>query len=296
MRANISRIAPWVDNGKDMSDLLRFADRSDRAKLRVTGPQRAWFLDQILTQSFEDMRPGDARDAALITVHGRMTAYMEAVCTSNALLLHLEPELREATIATLTRYVLATRVEITDVTDEMGLVLIAGPGWRGVVPDPEAVTQATSSLGVDAGYVWVGRGETGALRAALERAGVRPIAEEELESIRISNGVARWGHDMDEKTFPQEAGVDERAVHYEKGCYLGQEAMAKIHFRGKVNRRLARVRGDAPLAAGTDVVLDGTTVGRVTSASDGTGLALIRYTVEPGATVTIGEGKAEVVG
>jgi folate-binding protein YgfZ len=280
-----------------MSDLLRFADRSDRAKLRVTGPQRAWFLDQILTQSFEDMGPGDARDAALITVHGRMTAYMEAVCTPDAFLIHLEPELREATVSTLTKYVLATPVEIIDVTDEMGLMLIVGPGWRGVVPDTGAATQqATSSLGVEAGYVWVGRGETAALRAALERAGGRPIAEDELESIRISNGVARWGRDMDEKTFPQEAGVDERAVHYEKGCYLGQEAMAKIHFRGKVNRRLARVRGDAPLAAGTDVVLEGTTVGRVTSASDGTGLALIRYTVQTGAMVTIGEAKAEVVG
>ncbi|MEA2485223.1 MAG: hypothetical protein QOD46_334 [Actinomycetota bacterium] len=277
-----------------MSDELRFADRSERAKLRVSGPQRAWFLDQILTQSFEDMAPGEARDAALITVHGRMTAYMEAVCTPDAFLLHLEPELREATVSTLRMYVLATQVEIEDVTDEMGLVLIIGAGWREAVPQPVA-WQTTAALGVEAGYAWVPRDRVGAVLESLEGDGVRSIVEEDLESIRISHGVARWGREMDQKTFPQEAGVDERAVHYEKGCYLGQEAMAKIHFRGKVNRRLARLRGDGPVAVGADVLLEGATVGKVTSASEGTALALVRYTVEPGAVVTIGEGRAEVI-
>jgi tRNA-modifying protein YgfZ len=277
-----------------MSDELRFADRSERAKLRVSGPQRAWFLDQILTQSFEDMAPGEARDAALITVHGRMTAYMEAVCTPDAFLLHLEPELREATVSTLRMYVLATQVEIEDVTDEMGLVLIIGAGWREAVPQPVAL-QTTAALGVEAGYAWVPQDRVGAVLESLEGDGVRSIVEEDLESIRISHGVARWGREMDQKTFPQEAGVDERAVHYEKGCYLGQEAMAKIHFRGKVNRRLARLRGDGPVAVGADVLLEGATVGKVTSASEGTALALVRYTVEPGAVVTIGEGRAEVI-
>jgi folate-binding protein YgfZ len=156
--------------------------------------------------------------------------------------------------------------------------------------------QATSSLGVDAGYVWVPAGEIDSWIGSLERSGATTIAEDELEAIRIAHGVARWGRDMDEKTFPQEAGIDERAVHYTKGCYLGQEAMAKIHFRGKVNRRLARLRAGAPVTAGSDVSLAGATVGRVTSASDGTALALVRYTVEPGTSVTVGDATAEVVG
>jgi folate-binding Fe-S cluster repair protein YgfZ len=90
--------------------------------------------------------------------------------------------------------------------------------------------------------------------------------------------------------------VDGRAVHYEKGCYLGQEAMAKIHFRGKVNRRLARLRAAAPLKVGSEVSLEGAGVGRVTSASDGSALAMIKYSVEDGAEVTIGGVTAEVVG
>jgi folate-binding protein YgfZ len=295
MRGNISRIAPGVDNGA-MLDALRYADRSERAKLRVTGQERAWFLDQILTQSFQDMEPGEARDAALITVHGRMTGYMEAVCTDEAFLLHLEPDLGKVVGSTLQRYILATRVEVSDVTDDFGLVLMAGPGWREAASGlATGVVQPTSSLGLDAGYVWTPRTETGAAIASIQRAGGGVISEDELEAIRISQGVPRWGREMDEKTFPQEAGVDERAVHYEKGCYLGQEAMAKIHFRGKVNRRLARLRADAPVPAGADVLLAGAMVGKVTSASDGTALALVRYTVEPGATVTIGEHRAEVV-
>jgi folate-binding protein YgfZ len=87
---------------------------------------------------------------------------------------------------------------------------------------------------------------------------------------------------MDEKTFPQEAGVDGRAVHYDKGCYVGQEAMAKIHFRGKVNRRLAVLNAEGTLDPGTVLKLDDAKVGEVTSAADGAALALIRYSVEPG--------------
>ena len=267
MRGNISRIAPGVDNGA-MADQLRYADRSERAKLRVTGPQRAWFLDQILTQSFQDMTPGEARDAALITVHGRMTGYMEALCTPDVFLIHLEPELGAAVASTLRGYILSTQAEVTDVTNELGLVLIVGPCWRNAAGGAPA--QATSSLGVEAGYVWAPRPETGAVIASVERAGGKAISEDELEAIRISHGIARWGRDMDEKTFPQEAGVDDRAVHYEKGCYLGQEAMAKIHFRGKVNRRLARLRSDAPVPPGAEVllhILNGESLGSATGLS-----------------------------
>jgi folate-binding protein YgfZ len=92
---------------------------------------------------------------------------------------------------------------------------------------------------------------------------------------------------MDVKTFPQEAGIDAWAVHYDKGCYVGQEAMAKIHFRGKVNRRLAKLEGTG-LSRGEDIIDDGVKVGVVTSAEGDLGLALVRYTLEPGAEVEVG--------
>ena len=260
------------------------ADRSGRGKLRFTGEQRLWFLHQILTQAFEDMAPGEARDAAFITVHGRMKAYMECVATDDELLMHFEPELRATLPDEIRRYVFATRVEIGDVSEAMGLILVVGDAWQELATQfaPEAVAHPTTSLGIAAGYVWVQRANVAALLDALAKEGARHVEEEELEAIRIAHGVARWGRDMDEKTFPQEAGIDGRAVHYNKGCYVGQEAMAKIHFRGKVNRRLAVLNAQAPLSPGTVLNLDEAKVGEVTSAADGTALALVRYTVEPG--------------
>ena len=272
------------------------ADRSERAKLRFSGPQRAWFLHQVLTQSFEDIAPGQARDAAMITPHGRMLGYVEAVATADAILCHAESSLRSSLPDAIRRYVFATQVEIDDVTDDFGLVLIGGDGWAEATRSlgDRYVVHPTRSLGAPAAYVWVDRASIRELVEWLERAGLGRAGEAELEAMRISSGAPRWGFEMNEKTLPQEAGIDEVAVHYDKGCYLGQEAMAKIHFRGKANRRLFRVRAEAPLRRGDDVMLDGTKVGVLTSASNGAGLALLRHTVAPGATVVVGETKATV--
>lgn len=269
---------------------MLIAERPERGKLRFTGEQRLWFLHQILTQAFEDMAPGEARDAAFITVHGRMKAYMETVATEDALLMHFEPELRETLPDEIRRYVFATRVEIDDVSDELGLVLVVGEGWRDLAARcaPGSLLHPTSALGVEAGYLWVEASRGAAALEALVEAGGQRVSEDELEVLRISHTIPRWGREMDEKTFPQEAGVDERAVHYDKGCYVGQEAMAKIHFRGKVNRRLAMLTAAGSLSAGTELKLDDVKVGRVTSAAAGTALALVRYTLEPGTALDAG--------
>ncbi|HJR45176.1 MAG TPA: hypothetical protein VJ927_06180 [Actinomycetota bacterium] len=269
---------------------LWFADRSERGKLRLVGEQRAWFLDQILTQSFEDMAPGDSRDSAFLTAHGRMKAYMEIVATEDALLMHFEPELRQSLPEELGRYVFATRVDIQDVTDDFGLVLVVGPGWRDAIASaaPDAVVHPTVSIGPDGGYAWVPRSAVEAAAEGLESVGARRASEQELEEMRIAHGIPRWGREMDDKTFPQEAGIDAHAVRFDKGCYLGQEAMAKIHFRGKVNRRLARLTAPGPLAQGAELKVDDVKVGSVTSAAGPNALALVRYTVAMGDEVDAG--------
>ena len=274
-----------------------YADRSDRGKLELTGPQRAWFLHQILTQAFEDIEPGEARDTALITAHGRMVAYMEVLATDDALRLHFEPELIETLPDALQRYVFATQVTIEDITNDFGLVLVVGPGWdelaRTVAPDASA--HRTLSLGVPAGYLWVAKDGVDEALVALKEAGLQEATEDELEALRVERGMARWGRDMTEKTLPPEAGLDDIAVHYDKGCYVGQEAMAKIRFRGKVNRKLRRLRADSALAVGSDITLDDSKVGTVTSAAGGHALALVRHNVEPGTQVTAGSTTATVI-
>lgn len=271
-----------------------YADRSERGKLRFSGPQDRWFLHQILTQAFEDMQPGEARDSAMITAHGRMVGYLEVLATEDGLLAHFEPELKADLPEAIRRYVFATQVEIEDVSDAWSLILVGGvePSALGDLGD--ARIHPTSALGIPAFYAWTR--SPGDLIEVLRDAGAEAASEQQLERIRIENGVARWGRDMDSKTFPQEAGITERAVHFDKGCYVGQEAMAKIHFRGKVNRRLARISADGPVEDGVELQLDGQRVGVVTSSIGMQGLAMVRYTVEPGATLTAGDREVAVVG
>lgn len=275
---------------------LTYADRSERGKLRFTGRQSRWFLHQILTQSFEDAQPGDARPAALLTPHGRMIGYLEALVTNDAVLCHFEPQLRATLPDAIRRYVLATEVEVTDVADEMGLVLLAGAGYEVTAQHvrPDLLVHPTDSLGIPAGYLWCDRSELHGVIQQISSA-ARRAAEEELEELRIANGIPRWGRDMDEKTFPQEVGIDRTAVNYAKGCYVGQEAMAKIHFRGKVNRRLARLASSGSISPGAQVLLGDQKVGTVTSSAYGSALAMLRHTVPAGEAVTIDGAAARVV-
>lgn len=278
---------------------LVYADRSDRGKLRFTGEQAAWFLHQVLTQAFEDIEPGEARDTAMITAHGRMIGYLECVATEEAILAHYEPELREVFPEQLQRYVFATRVTIEDLSDDFGLVLVAGPDLEQALDrlPSDYLVHPTRALGEPAAYVWVIRDAVEVFEKELQTLGFRSAAEAELESVRIAYGIPRWGREMDAKTFPQEAGIDATAVHYDKGCYLGQEAMAKIKFRGKVNRRLARIATiGGTIEEGADVTHDdGSKIGVVTSAHDGNALAMIRHDVVAGARVRAGESEAEVM-
>jgi tRNA-modifying protein YgfZ len=274
---------------------LVYLDRSERPKLRFTGPQRAWFLHQILTQEFEDIEPGQAREAAMLTAHGRMVGYLEVLATEDALLAHMEPELSPEFPEAIRRYVFATQVEIEDVTHDYALILVAGDDIAGLTGlPPDIAIQPTHGLGSPAAYLWTPKSHAAGAMTALADAGARRATEGEIESIRIRNGAPRWGKDMDTKTFPQEAGIDSYAVHFEKGCYVGQEAMAKIHFRGKVNRRLAILEGEG-LSEGTDVTQEGAKVGTVTSSAPGLALAMVKYTVEPGTVVDVGDEQAKVV-
>jgi len=276
-----------------MSNSFLVADRSERGKLRLTGPQRVWYLHQVTTQAFENVSAGESLDAAMLTVHGRMIGFFEAVVTDDAILCHCEPELTSALFESLTKFVFATDVQIEDVTSDFGLILTTG--------DPNVsvglVVQKARWIGVPAHHVWVRSTDVGPAVAELRDRGGEVVDEASIDALRVRHGAPRWGREMDNKTFPQEAGIDGIAVHYDKGCYTGQEAMAKIHFRGKVNRKLVQLEADEPLQAGADVVLDDAWVGSVTSAAPGPdgsffGLALVKHDVPSGSSVQAGPVRA----
>lgn len=275
---------------------MRYADRSSRGKLRFTGPQRAWFLHQIVTRSFEDISVGESRSGAMLTAKGRMVGFFEAVATDDEILMHFEDSLGETFPEEFRRYLFATQVEIDDVTVEMGLILIVGEGWQDLASKLSGgVTHATDLLGEPAGYVWLLRAELpGATRVIAD--GAAEISEEELEALRIDAGIPRWGRDMDQRSIPQEARLEEfGALDFDKGCYVGQETVAKIHFRGKVNRKVRRLEAAGPVAVGDDVSVDGEPAGTVTSAAGQNALAILKHTIEPGTKVKIGALDATVI-
>jgi folate-binding protein YgfZ len=129
---------------------------------------------------------------------------------------------------------------------------------------------------------------------------VDAVSEEAAECLRIESGRPRLGLDMDADTIPQEASLNERAVNFEKGCYVGQETVARLHYRGKPNRHLRGLRLSAPAAGGDEVRLGERSVGRIgsTCVSPALGpiaLALLRREAAPGDTVLVGGAEARVV-
>ncbi len=132
------------------------------------------------------------------------------------------------------------------------------------------------------------------MQRAIIDAGAKPVSEAAGEIVRVERGRPRYGVDLDDTVIPQEAGLNERAVSFTKGCYVGQETVARLYYKGKPNRHLRGLRLSGPVAPGEELRLGDRTVGRVGSAvlSPRLGhlaLALVRREAEPGALVSVGE-------
>src|SRR6202011_1147849 len=163
---------------------------------------------------------------------------------------------------------------------QRGLLSLIGPGSDAALAEPPGATEhdhhaATvdgfpvrlirSDVGID---VLCESEHTAVVSAALERAGALPIDEAVAETVRIEHGRPRFGVDIDEGTMPQEAGIHERAVSYSKGCYIGQETVARLYWKGKPNRHLRGLRLSEPLAPGTPMLLGDQQVATVGSATN----------------------------
>jgi folate-binding protein YgfZ len=173
-------------------------------------------------------------------------------------------------------------------------VSVAALAIRGLQPE---VSPDVQLIAVD----WAGEpafdaiGSEGAIAAFSERLDVRLLDADGYERARIEAGVPRQGFDTDERTIPQEAGLERVAVSFTKGCFVGQELVCRIDTRGHVNRNLRRLRAaSGSMARGEAVAFEGREVGEVTSAAGLVALAMLRREVEPGAQVTAGAVEAVV--
>ncbi len=238
--------------------------RLDRGYVAVTGLEAADFLERMLSNEVVSLEPGEARPALLLTPKSRIVAPLRVVREApESFLLITEAALAETVNSTLLRARFAAKCEIEPKPYHGYLQLGAGEGIR------------NEDYGVEAFESW----------AEDERDAAEP--GEELERLRIQAGTPVWGRELDEKVLPAEAGLDHTHVSFTKGCYPGQEPIARLRFRGHPNRRL-RVLEVGHASVGEEIVLEGKSVGRVTSAVPGLALGYVRREVEEDAELEIG--------
>jgi len=289
-------------------------DRSERGKLAVSGEERAAYLDAVLSNDIAALEPGGGTDATLLTHKGRILAEVRVLATEDELLLDTERVGLQALFDALRQFRVGYRAQLHKRTLECALLSLIGPDAEAPLADRPAAVEhshlATSVAGLavrairtDVGIDLLCASEQGsALAEALLAGGAVAIDDAVAELIRIERGRPRFGVEIDEDTMPQEAGLHERAVSYSKGCYVGQETVARLYWKGKPNRLLRGLRLSEPVAAGAPLLLGERPVGSVGSFAASPrlgpiGLALLRREAEPGAVLEVagGRGRATVV-
>lgn len=275
-------------------------ERADRGLLIVSGPEAAEYLQGQLTNDTEALEPGDWAYAALLDRKGHMQTDMRVVRPGEGpeLWLDLEPEGLAAASRHLGMYKIGREVEVTDASDGHTVISLIGPRATEFARAVEAVSLRDGE-GVD---LIVAAAERDRVLAALLEVGAVEVSPAAAEILRIETGRPRFGAEMGTETMPAEAGIVERAVSFTKGCYIGQETVARLHYKGKPNRHLRGLRFSGPVGPGESLVLGEKQVGTVGSAAlspahGPIGLAILRREAEPGATLAVGEDgvTAEVV-
>jgi tRNA-modifying protein YgfZ len=274
-------------------------DRSERGKFLVRGGEAADFLQGQVSNDVEALLSGQGCYATVLSHKGKLRTDLRVLRGDDWFWLDTEAIGHAVLEHMLRTYSLGRDVQFEDVTASRALLSLVGPAARerlDVAPPDEENSSVTGEHGL---YVATLLGvdvicEPG---TSLD---VERVSEEAAECVRIEAGRPRLGLDMDAETMPQEAGINERAVSFTKGCYVGQETVARLHYRGKPNRHLRGLRLSEPAERGTEILLGERVVGRLgsTCVSPRLGpiaLALVRREAEPGATVEVGGASAEVV-
>ena len=229
-----------------------------RGFVTVEGPDAEALLQNLLTQDLADMAEGEARRALLLTPKARIVADVRVLRTSTGFL--LETADAEALAALLLRYRLASKAEIA-ATGHWSLISLIGPDAPGIeLPGLRLETTLGALPRVDVVVPTIGL--MGSLSAA-ERAGAVPVEASAVEALRVEAGEL----DADERWMPAEAGLVDLAVSFEKGCFIGQEPVTRLHRRGHANRTPRRLSADGPLAPGAAITQDGKEVGVVLAAA-----------------------------
>jgi tRNA-modifying protein YgfZ len=282
-------------------------DRSDRGKLAVTGEDAGPFLDSMLSNDIAGIPLGGGAYATLLTHKGRILADPRVIRTDEGFLLDTERVGLQALFDAIRQLRIGYRAELHKRTLQRSLISLIGPRSEELVgnppPDPEHANGPTAIAGVPVLAVRTPVGldlifpseDLGRVRAELDRLGAIPVGQAAVDCLRVEAGTPRLGIDMDETTMPQEAGIHLRAVSFTKGCYVGQETVARLYWKGKPNRHLRGLRLSGPASPGDELRLGETVVGTLTSVAISPlhgpiGLALLRRAAAPGDHLAVADG------
>ncbi|MGB2711754.1 MAG: folate-binding protein [Conexibacter sp.] len=306
--------APDTAEDRIVREACGLIDRSERGKLALTGADAKALLQGQVTNDVEALAPGSGCYAAVLTPKGKMLGDLRILDSGDELWLDTERGALQEVFNTIHRARIGFDAELHKRTLQQGLLSLLGPDARRVAGAHAAALSkqehanaratvdgvATLLIATDVGVDLVcDAAETETLAAALRARGAEPISEATAECLRVERGRPRYGLDLDATTIPQEAGLNERAVALTKGCYVGQETVARLYYKGKPNRHLRGLRLSEPVPTGTELTLDGRPVGTLGSVASSPlhgaiGLALVRREAAPGALLDAGAARAEV--
>jgi hypothetical protein len=307
--------ADWPDDGvaahygnpareqRAMTEGQALVDRASRGVVKVSGPDRLSWLHSLTSQDLERLGPASTAQALILSPQGHLEHHLTLTDDGSATWVQVEPHTAKALVDYLNSMRFMLRVEVEDLSGVLAVQTLAGPipAEGGVLSGTGAADPATARLAEDAGAVAVMRNPFGTdlivpAEATGRLAAVFPVAGMwAFEAARIAARIPRPGLDTDHKTLPHEVGLIEPAVHLNKGCYRGQETVARIHNLGHPPRRLVFLHLDGSAdrlpAHGAPLTLaDGTQVGFVGSAArhfelGPIGLGLVKRSVDTGATL-----------
>jgi tRNA-modifying protein YgfZ len=311
----VSTVQTSPSDYRTITEACGVIDRSERGKLALSGGEGKSFLQGQVSNDVEALTPGAGCYAAFLTPKGKMLGDLRILDTGDELLLDTERVALQDLFNMIRRFSIGYQVELHKRTLESGLLSLIGPDARRVagaqaLPEVEHAHALVEVGGVPARAIRTDVGidllcdaaDSPALLAALSAAGGAVVSEEAAECLRVEHGRPRYGIDLDDTVIPQEAGLNARAVSFTKGCYVGQETVARLHYRGKPNRHLRGLRLSNEVGRGEEIEFEGRGVGRVTSTAvsprfGAIALAFVRRQAPPGSTVSVGPGgvAAEVV-
>lgn len=293
-------------------------DLSARGKIQLTGEDRARLLHAMSTNHIQQLTPGMGCYAFFLNDKGRVIADANILCRPDHFLLDVEAEVRESLYQHLDRYIIADDVTLEDRTDALSTIAIEGPEASAVIqragapmPEPEyanadwgdSLVARLSSTGAPGFFIFAPASQKLALVSQLEAAGAERGDAEAARIVRLEHGRPRYGEDITERFLAQEANQP-HALHFNKGCYLGQEIVERVRSRGQIHRVLMPLLLDTqePPAAGTKLEINGAPAAEITSAAYSPALGKVvalgyvrTEHAKPGEKMKLGEVQAEVI-